>query len=449
MTENEKHSRIEAGDLPEKLEELKTFFSDSHPADIAELMNKVDAEAAIILFSVLDAETKADVFPDLNESQRGYILVALEEHELVPIVSEMESDDAADLVQDLQDLDEETAQSVMDRLQSDQRHEVEQLLDYPDDTAGGVMALEVVAVGETMTVDQAIQQVRELAEEREIEDIYVVYVVDDGYHLIGHVSLQALLLAVRGQMIREIMDTEIVSVNAVMDQEQVAATARKYDLASIPVVDSANVLLGRVTMDDVYDIVEEEAAEDIAHLAGTDEEVLEHSSLVVVGERLPWLLVGLTGGLISAFVLSFFKADLQTVLEATFFVPVVMGMGGNVGIQSSTIVVRGLATGELEVGDLWQRSWKESKVSFLVSLICSLILLGVIWIWMGDVRTAIVIGIALAMVIVQASIVGAVVPLILKKRGVDPAIATGPFITTSNDILGLGVYMLLIRLFLT
>lgn len=445
---NNPDQRLDMEMLPEDAVELQAFFRDTHPADIADLMHRVDAQAAIALFLSLEAEQQADVMMELNDSLREDLLEQISKEDLAPVLEEMESDDAVDVVQELQELDETRAEEVLSEIDSELREDIEQLLEYPDDSAGGVMAKEVVAVRPEMTLDEAIQEVRRVAEEREIDDIYAVYVVDEAGRLTGMVSLQDLLLARRGQRIRDIIDKDVISVHAETDQEELAAMARKYDLASIPVVDTDGVLQGRVTMDDVYDIALEEAEEDIAHMAGTDEEVLERSAVVIVRERLPWLLVGLAGGLFSAVVMSFFEADLKLALQASFFVPVVMGMGGNVGIQSSTIVVRGLATCELDLTDTWARLFRETRVSLMTGLICSLILLGVIWLWMGEPLTAIVIACGLAIVILQASVVGAMVPLILKRRGIDPALATGPFITTTNDILGLSVYLYLISSFL-
>lgn len=441
--------RIDPGSLPVDAAELRALFAEEHPADIAELMGRVDEDAALALFRALDDELRAGVLPELPDPLREEILSRLGHDELVPILSEMESDDAADMVQELKDLDESRAENLLAGLEDEQRADVESLLGWPEDTAGGVMAREYVAVGRRMTIDEAIREVRRVAVEEEIEDIYSVYVVDGDGRLTGHVSLQEILLARRGQTIDEIMDEDVISVPASMDQEELAAVARKYDLASVPVVDDRGVLLGRVTMDDVYDIALEEAAEDMSRLAGTDEDVLERSSFVVVRERTPWLLVGLCGGLVNALVMSRFEADLRVMLEASFFVPVVMGMGGNVANQSATIVVRGLATGELEVGDLFTRLAKEARVGFMLGVACSVTMLLVVWLWLGSAHTAGVIALAMACVILQATVVGAFVPLLLKRWGADPALATSTFLSTTNDILGLSVYLILVSLLLT
>lgn len=440
--------RIDPSSLPVNADELRAYFLEEHPADIAELMGRVDEDAAIALFLALDDEQRADVMPELPDPLREEIFGRLGQDDLVPMLSEMETDDAADMFQELKDLDEDRAEGVLAGLEDELRADLESLLEYEEDTAGGVMAREYVAVGRDLTIDDAIREVRRVAVDEEIEDIYTVYVVDDEGRLIGHLSLQEILLARRGQTVGEIMDENVISVPAEMDQEELAAIARKYDLASVPVVDREGRLLGRVTMDDVYDIAMEEAAEDISRLAGTDEDVLERSSFVVVRERTPWLLVGLAGGLVNALVMSRFEADLRSMLEASFFVPVVMGMGGNVANQSATIVVRGLATGELDVDDLLSRLGKESRVGFMLGLACSLTMLLVVWLWLGSAHTAGVIALAMACVIMQATVIGAVVPLLLKRWGADPALATSTFLSTTNDILGLTVYLVLVSLLL-
>ncbi len=431
-------------------EEQRALVVDAyHPADLAAAMAHLESEAALAFFRALPEETQAEVLPELPDGLREDLLEELKAPELAPVLDEMESDDAADLIQELQEVDAEAARDALAGMDnSELRAEVEQLLGYPEDSAGGLMAKEYVAVRPEMSITEAIAEVRRLAQEREIEDIYTVFVVNDKGRLLGHVTVQDLLLAHESESIRGIMSDEDIAVDAHMDQEELVTHASRYDLPSVPVVDERGVLLGRVTHDDLDDVAREETDEDFGHLAGTREEVLEHSTLTVARNRFPWLLMGLSGGICAALVMSLFEKDLHTALQASFFVPVVMGMGGNVGIQSSTIVVRGLATGELEVNEVWPRLFREARVSLIVGLSCALVLFGVTLLWLHDPRTSIVIGAALSVVMFQASIVGAGVPLLLRRVGIDPAIATGPFITTTNDILGLSVYLTLVALFL-
>ena len=427
---------------------LRELVENNHAADLAQLMNRVDREAALALFLSMDGELRGEVFTELDEGLQEALIDQLPNRDLGEIIGEMESDDAADVMQTLRDQDEERADTVLQSLDQELREDVESLLVHGEDTAGGVMACEFVSVTDDTLVDAAIGKIRELASSRDINDVYSVFVVDQDGRLLGNVSLQNLLLARRDRRMGELMDTEILRVPVDMDQEHVASLAIKYDLVSIPVVDQNGVLVGRVTMDDVYDIVEEEAAEDIARISGTDEEVLERSSLVIVRERLPWLLLGLCGGMCAAGVMSAFGATLSRSMQSVYFVPIVMGMGGNAGIQSSTVVVRGLATGELQTGDLWHRLWKEMKVSLMAGLVCALILAVVVITVFGNVRDAEVVGLSLMSVILQASVVGGTMPIVLKRFNIDPAIATGPFITTSNDILGVTLYLGLVNLFL-
>lgn len=437
-------------DLLEDLDEagLRELVESAHAADLAQLMNRVDREAAAALFQVMDGELRAEVFTELDEGLQEALLGQLPNRELGEIIGGMESDDAADVLQTLRDQDEQRADTVLQSLEPELRDDLETLLEYGEDTAGGVMATEFVAVTDDTPVDAAIGRIRELAASRDIQDVYAVFVVDGQGRLLGSVSLQTLLLARRDRRLGELMDTDIHSATVHMDQEHLAALAVKYDLVSIPVVDDDGVLVGRVTMDDVYDIVGEEAAEDIARIAGTDEEVLEHSSLVIVRERLPWLLLGLAGGLCAALVMSGFGPALGRSPRSVYFVPIVMGMGGNAGIQSSTVVVRGLATGELLAGDLWNRLWKELKVSLMIGLTCALLVGAAISVFLGEGLEAGVVTLSLLCVILQASVIGGTMPILLKRLGVDPAIATGPFITTGNDILGVSLYLGLVNLFL-
>ena len=271
--------------------DLEELVAQYMPGDLALLLNRVDEESAAALFQVMPYELRAEVLPDLDERRREVLLGELKVKELGEIAGEMDSDDAADLLQDIRGIDEERADRVLSRLDEEQRSDIESLLGYDEDTAGGVMARELAWGAADESVETVIGRIRELVRDREVDDLYAVYIVDSARRLIGFVSLQMLLLAPRDQLMSALLVEGVVSVPVDMDKEEVAAVAMKHDLVSVPVVDANGVLLGRVTMDDVYDIVEEEAAEDIGRISGTDEDVLEHSSWIVIRERLPWLLV--------------------------------------------------------------------------------------------------------------------------------------------------------------
>jgi magnesium transporter len=416
-----------------------------HPADLAEILYHLDDKHRDYIFDLLDAEIASEVISEMDDVSREDILEDLPEDRISEIVDEMDSDDATDLVSELPD---EMAQKVLESIDKEDSDEVKELLRHDEDTAGGIMAKEFVAVNLHETVDQAIEQIRSKAEE--VEDLYYVYVVNGRDRLVGVIGLKDLILAKGNTTVAEIMDRDVVSVTTDLDQEEVANTARRYDLVSIPVVDNVGHLVGRITFDDVADVMEEEASEDIQRMAGiSDEEEFREKSIFRISQvRLPWLLVGFSGELVSAYILHRFEASLDQIIAAAFFIPIIMAMGGNAGIQSSTIMVRGMATGEIGLYDIRRRLYREIFVSLLNGFLCGLLLFLVVTIWLKLPKFGIILASVLMLVILNASFVGAFVPVILRKIKIDPAIATGPFITTSNDVLGLLIYLGLITAFL-
>jgi len=387
------------------------------------------------------------VLVELDESVQETLLKSLSEAEISRLLGDMESDDAADVVGSL---DEEKAQKVLSTLDLESRREMRRLLAYDEDTAGGIMALEVAAVLETDDVSQAIHKIRELVEQEGIKDIYNVFVVSEDGILLGELNLRQLILAQADTPVQELMNPEIISVPTSMDQEEVAAVVRKYDLVSLPVVDEYRRLMGRITVDDVVDVLAEEAEEDLSIIAGTGaEELWERSTFKVFRERIPWLFAALIGGLIAASVMHHFEATLLQMIALAFFVPVITAMGGNTGVQSSSIVVRGLATGEIALRDLLPRLWKEIRVALLNGLVLGAVLGGIVALWLKQPDLGLLIGSILLINICVATTLGASVPIVLKKFGVDPALAMGPFVTTANDILGLMIYLGLAVFFLT
>ncbi|MFQ5768997.1 MAG: magnesium transporter, partial [bacterium] len=332
------------------------------------------------------------------------------------------------------------AERVLKSIDKEDSEEVKELLRHEEDTAGGIMALEFVSVSEDDTIDEAIKEIR--AKAKEVGEVYNVYVVNNTGKLVGVLPLKKLILAKPNEKVKNIMNKDVISVPTNMDQEEVANIFRRYNLVSVPVVDNLGKLVGRITVDDVVDVMEEEASEDIQKMAGlTDEEELHETSAFKISMvRLPWLLIAFVGEMVSAFVLHNFEASLNQIFIAALFIPLMMAMGGNSGIQAATIVVRGLALGELNPADTLKRLKKEFRVSFLNGTICGILLFGVVSVF-GEPRFGIVLGFTMLVVILNASFVGASIPLVLKRVGIDPAIATGPFITTSNDIVGLFIYL--------
>lgn len=418
---------------------LAASVADVPAADVAAAVRHLEDDAAAHLLKRLPDEISADVLVELEETRED-VLEHMTPAEIAEVVEEMHSDDAADVVSELE---EGKAGEVVRLLEEEDRREIATLLAYPEDVAGGIMQLEVVSVRDDRTVQRAIEKIR-MAFHDVQDDFYYVYVVDGAGKLVGRLSLPRLVLSGGDERVRDLMDKDIASVTADTDQEEVARIFRKYDLPSVPVTDREGVLLGRITHDDIVDVIHEEAAEDYSRLAGTDEEEFtEESTFRKAAIRLPWLVTGLMGGVLSAVVLSHYEAHLSAVIALAFFVPVITAMGGNVAIQSSAVMVRALATGTIGPKDAARRLVREVGVSIITGIVCAALIFLVTWSWSGDRRLGIVVGGSMMSVILIATSVGAIVPLTLARMNIDPALATGPFVTTSNDILGILVYLTL------
>lgn len=417
-----------------------------HPADVADAIERADLDDALIarVLAEFDTETAADIVSNLDEHTVEDVLEVLGPPRIAEIAGELESDDAADVVGLL---DEDKKEHVLSRLDSDDRRAVEDLLKYRDESAGGIMASELVYVMSGASVEKAISLIRTAADE--VEEIHNVYITDPGGKLVGVLPLGKLLLARSGTRVEQIMDPDVVSVGAEMDQEEVARIFMKYDLLALPVVDDAGKLVGRITVDDIMDVIRDEAEEDITLMAGTrDDEIHEDSALRVSWIRLPWLVIGALGGLASASVMSLYSFSLHKVLALAFFIPVITAMGGNVGLQTSTIIVRGMhSDGGLESGAV-SRLLREWRIAITNALVLGAAVLAIVGVWLKDWNLAAVVGGALATVILVAATLGTVMPFTLRRLGVDPAVAQGPFVTTLNDIIGILVYLGLATLFL-
>lgn len=428
----------------EKLDTLKKLIAEMRPADVADLIEHLAADERVPIFQLLEPEGAGDVLVEIEPPVQERILKDLDSKAISDIVAELDSDDAADLVGDLP---ADRAKEVIDAVDDHVSEELEKLLPFPDDTAGGLMALEFVAVKAGVTVGDAIKTIRE--EGREIENLYYIWVTDDFQRLVGVISLKDLVLEPEDRKVSDIMNPDVISVGVDTDQEEVANIVRRYDLVSIPVVDDYSRLVGRITHDDIIDVIEEEIDEDMSLMAGViDQEVTEESSIKISRARLPWLIAALFGGVFAAVVINQFEASLQTMISLSFFFPVVMAMGGNTGTQAATLVVRGLATGDIGLVNIGKRLWMELRVALINGIICGGILGLIVGFWVGDYRLGIIVYTALFIIIILSGIIGAAVPLALKRLNVDPALAAGPFVTTSNDILSLLIYLGLTTLFL-
>ncbi len=423
---------------------LKKLIDDMRAADLADLIEYLDPEERLFIFNLLEPDGAGEVLVEIETPVQERILKDLDNQAITEIVQGLDSDDAADLVGDLPD---DRAREIIERVGDEVSEELEKLLPYPEDTAGGIMALEFVAVKADASVKDAIDTIREKREE--VENLYYIWVVDDLGKLVGVISLKDLVLEPTDRKISDIMNPEVISVHVDTDQEEVARLVKKYDLVAIPVVGDDHRLAGRITHDDIIDVIEEEADEDISLMAGViDQEIAEESTLKISRARLPWLIAGLFGGIIAAAVINQFESSLEKVLALSFFFPVIMAMGGSTGTQAATIVVRGLATGDISLVNIGKRLWMEMRVALVNALVCGILLALIVGTWVSDYGLGSVVGLALVLIIVNAGVIGSAVPMALKKWNIDPALATGPFVTTSNDILSLLIYLGLVTIYL-
>ncbi|MBW1803383.1 MAG: magnesium transporter [Deltaproteobacteria bacterium] len=423
---------------------LIKILDEMRPADVADLVEHLDAEERIFIFELLEPEGAGDVLIEIEGPFQESILSDLDNEALSEIVQELDSDDAADIVGDLP---EDRAREIIETLEDDVSEELEKLLPYPEDTAGGIMALEYVAVLETSTIQEAIDTIR--AKREEVENVYYVYVIDDRERLVGVLSLKDLVLEPPDRTVRDIMNPEVISVDLSKDQEEVAQLVKKYDLVNIPVVDKEQRLVGRITHDDIIDVIEDEVDEDIAIMAGVlPQEIAEDSPLRISRARLPWLIGGLLGGIIAAAVIHQFESSLEKIIALAFFFPVIMAMGGSTGTQAATIIVRGMATGDISLVNIGRRLWVEMRVALVNGMICGILLGVIVTFWISDPGLGATVALALVVIVVNSGFIGAAAPLAFKKLKIDPALATGPFVTTSNDILSLLIYLGFVTIFL-
>jgi len=423
---------------------LMSLINEMRAADLADLIEHLNPEERLYLFEMLDPDGAGEVLVEIESPVQESILSDLDNKVITEIVQELDSDDAADL---MGDLPVERAQEIIDKLEDEVSEELEKLLPYHEDSAGGIMALEYVAVKEYFTVQEAIDTIREKREE--VENLYYLWVVDDFEKLVGVISLKDLVLEPSNRRINEIMNPGVISVDVNTDQEEVAQLVKKYDLVAIPVVDEFNRLVGRITHDDIIDVIEEETDEDITLMAGViHQEIAEDSSVKISRARLPWLIAGLFGGILAAAVINQFESSLEKVIALSFFFPVIMAMGGNTGTQASTVAVRGLATGDIGLVNTGKRLWTEMRVALYNGVICGILLGLIVGTWLSDYGLGSVVGFALMLIVLISGFIGAAVPLALKRLNIDPALATGPFVTTSNDIISLLIYLGLVTAFL-
>lgn len=416
---------------------IKEHILELHFADIAEILDKLTNDEAKYIYFQLEEDTQADVLMELEEDVRDRFLASLSSKEIADQLENLDSDDAADILGELSD---EKIQEVISHMEDDEAAEdIVDLLNYDEDTAGGLMQKEFIQAKLDWPVNRCLVELRRQAED--VEKVYTIYVVDDFNKLVGVLSLKRLLFASpKTKIIDLYQGKNIISVKTSDDNEDVAKVMEKYDLVSVPVVDLQNKLVGRITLDDVVDVIKEEADKDFQLASGISERIESNASVWRISRaRLPWLLIGMLGGILGAQVISGFEIGITQVPALAFFIPLITAMGGNVGVQSSAIVVQSLAKGNKQFGSILSKLSKEALVGLVNGLFLALIIYGIATFFENS-TLGLVVSISLFTVIIFAAIFGTLIPLILDKYNIDPALATGPFVTTLNDVLGLFIY---------
>jgi len=435
--------KLQAGIRAKNEPLILELIGELHPTDIAQIFDEITVEDSKYLYTLIEEEKAAEVITWMDESSREKFLAQLSSKEIAEqFVENLDSDDAADI---LSELSEERQREVISEIQDKEiAEDVADLLKYEEDTAGGLMAKELVRINVNWDRNKVIQEVREQA--RDIDNVYTVYVVNDEEKLLGILPIKKLLIEPDTTRIEDMYNDKIQYVNANAAKEEVAELMKKYDLVVMPVVDGIGRLVGRITIDDVVDVIQEEADKDFQLMSGLTEQVESDDKIwILTRARMPWLIVGLLGGLVGARVISSYEDQLQIYPEMAFFTTLIAAMGGNAGVQSSAIIVQGLANNTLRKGETWTKFIKEISVAFLNGIVLAAIVFAYGY-FMESLPLAITISVALMTVIIVASVLGTFIPLTLNRFKVDPALATGPFITTLNDITGIFIYFMIGRL---
>ena len=421
-------------------ETLKALLADLHPADIAEICNELETDEAVFVFRQLDNEIAADVLAEMDEDERKDFLEELPSEIIAKrFVDYMDTDDAVDMIRDL---DEEKQEEVLSHLEDiDQAGDIVDLLKYDEDTAGGIMQTEMVTVNENWSMPECLREMRQQAEN--MDEIYYVYVVDDDERLQGVFPLKKMITSPSVSKVKYVMQKEPICVHADSPLDDVAQVIEKYDLVAVPVIDSIGRLVGQITVDDVMDQVREHQERDYQLASGISQDIeTDDSVFKQTAARLPWLLIGIAGGIGNSLILGNFDETFAVHPEMALFIPLIGGTGGNVGTQSSAIVVQGLANNSLTAKDTWKQVVKETTVAMLnATIITLLVYIYNFFVFGGTATVTYAVSLSLFCVVMFASLFGAMVPLIMERLKIDPAIATGPFVTIMNDIIGMLIYM--------
>lgn len=423
---------------------LLNILQDLHPSDVAHIISRLEIENSDFLFNLLPDDVGSEVLLELDDTHRRYLLKTISRPRLLELIGRMDSDDAADIIGGLP---EEKAEEVLETMDVEDSSQVEELLRYDESTAGGIMAKELAVIPMKDTIKTAIRVVRRMAKEH--KNIYAVYVVDNDGALVGSVPLQELLLHAPNKRIRKIMDAEVISVTTDVDQEEVAQVFKKHDIVSLPVTDKSGKLLGRITVDDIVDVLEEEHEEDVARMVGSDaDELARRSPVQIAMLRLPWVVLTLALELVAAFVVNRFDETLSKVILLAAFMPIISALSGNTGLQSAAMVVRGLATGHVDIRRWWNPVVRQLQTTLIIGGVCGLLLALVAGYWHGSWVFGFVVGVSMFLSINISGFVGTVTPMLSKRAGFDPALTAGPFETAFQDVVGITIFLSIATLLL-
>lgn len=434
---------IEAALINEDINQFRDEFLKIHPYDQSEFFEAQTEEVRYLIYSYLSPEEMADVIEHVEREKQSDFIVEMNPTYAAQVLANMATDDAVDL---LNDLDKNKVASYLTIMPEDEADEIKDLLHYEEKTAGSIMTTEFVVVSSHMTVKEAMRHLRKAAPDA--ETIYYIYVVNDDQQLIGVISLRDLIIAEGDLTIDEVVNRQIVSVSVGDDQEDIARMMRDYDLLALPVVDFQNHLLGIITVDDIMDVMDEEASDDYSKLAGVDVDDVDQNPITAAKKRLPWLIILLILGLFTASIIARFEETLEQVALLAIFIPLIAGMAGNTGTQSLAVAVRGIATGEFQKHGIVKTIMRESITGMITGITCGLAIWLIIFIWQGTMFLGFLVGLSIAITLFVATISGALVPLLMNRLNIDPAVASGPFITTINDIISITIYFGMATMFM-
>jgi len=427
----------------ERVPEIRSFLKEIEPEDIAEILGGFSPEDKLKIFNLLDASAAAVVLDDTDPQTRLQILQKVDTRKLARILGEMPVDEVADVVEEVSEKERE---DILDLIEEKDAEEVEEILSYPEDSAARVMNPEFISVAEGSTVEDAIRHIRSLKVD---EDVFYVYVTDEDGKFRGVVPIRKLLTAPKGTLIMDIAEKDAHAVLVDEDQEKAAMVMRKYDLFSLPVVDKEDHLVGRITVDDIIDVMDEEHAEDISRMTGTiEEEQGTETTLRAAQNRLPWLITCMLGSIVTGLVIQMYEVTLAETIALVSFIPVITATGGNSGVQASTVVVREIALGSMDFGRVGEEIFRQFKIAVALALVCGSVLTLLADIWKGNNLVGMIVGLSIFLVVVWSNFIGVITPVIFKKIKIDPAIASGPLITTMNDVVGVFIYLSIATLLL-